>query len=129
MPESEGGSLLDDFLEEARSHLHRVRAEDFDDAVAGGALVVDTRPADVRSRQGELTGALVIGLNVLEWRLAPSSPHRALDVDRERTVVVVCAEGYSSSLAARRLQQVGLPAATDLVGGVEALFAHRRSAT
>ena len=115
---------LERLLEDARSNLDRVHPVDYDRGVAAGALVVDTRPDAIRRRFGDLAGALVIGLNVLEWRLAPESEHRALDVDPDRVVLLVCHEGYSSSLAARRLQLVGLPLATDLVGGYQALVAH-----
>lgn len=115
----------DRLLAEARRGLERVAAADFDQTVEAGALVVDVRPFEVRQKFGELEGALVIGLNVLEWRLAPDSPDRILDVDADRVVVLVCHQGYSSSLAAYRLQQVGLPRATDLIGGHAALCAFR----
>lgn len=108
-------------LADARAGLRRVSATGFDDVVAAGALVVDVRPEEVRAEQGALAGALVVGLNVLEWRLAPSSPDRLLDVDPDRVVVLVCKEGFSSSLAAARLQELGLEQATDLIGGFEAL--------
>lgn len=116
---------LDRMLNEARSALRRVEASDYDRVVADGALVVDVRPLEVREASGPLDDALVIGLNVLEWRLAPSSPNRLLDVDPDRVVLLVCQEGFSSSLAAWRLQQVGLPNATDLAGGFAALSSHR----
>lgn len=90
-------------------------------AMGRGALVVDTRTEVQRQEQGELPGALVIDRTVLEWRLDPTSPHRipeATGYDRE--VVVVCRQGYSSSLAAASLRLVGLSRATDLAGGVEA---------
>jgi rhodanese-related sulfurtransferase len=88
--------------------------------VAAGALVVDIRPVEQRRRDGDLPGALVIDRNVLEWRLDPTSPYRTLDVARDRRVIIVCDEGYSSSLAAATLQELGLPRATDLVGGFQA---------
>jgi rhodanese-related sulfurtransferase len=116
---------LDGLLAEARSGLVRVAPEDFDAVVAAGALVVDVRPLELRSLFGELDGALVIGLNVLEWRLAPDSPDRCIDVAPDRVVLLVCHEGYSSSLAAQRLQQVGIPRATDLIGGHTALMSAR----
>ncbi len=89
-----------------------------------GALVVDTRTEAQRIAQGELPGALVIDRTVLEWRLDPTSPWRipeATDWDLE--VVVVCRHGFSSSLAAASLREVGLHGATDLIGGVEAWIA------
>jgi rhodanese-related sulfurtransferase len=70
---------------------------------------------------GRCPGALVIDRNVLEWRLDPSSPHRMKEADRaDRRVVIVCNEGYSSSLAAHTLQRLGLVNATDLRGGHQA---------
>ena len=89
--------------------------------MAAGALVVDTRPVEQRERDGELPGAVVVDRNVLEWRLDPTSPHRIPEAtDVGRRVIVVCNEGYSSSLAAATLQQLGLHRATDLVGGYQA---------
>jgi len=111
-----------DILADARRRLPpRVRAEDLAAAMAGGALVVDTRSDAQRRRDGELPGALVVERNVLEWRLDPASPHRLAEAgDRLRTVVVVCDEGYASSLAAASLQDLGLVNATDLEGGYQA---------
>ena len=83
------------------------------------ALVVDVRPREQRERDGELPGAMVIDRNVLEWRLDPTSPHRVPEVEAHRKVILVCNEGYSSSLAARTLQTLGVPQATDLVGGFQ----------
>jgi rhodanese-related sulfurtransferase len=93
--------------------------------MAVGALVIDIRPLEQRRRDGSLTGALVIDRNVLEWRLAPSSQFRLDDLDQEKRVILICNEGYSSSLAAATLQELGLPLATDLVGGFQALIAER----
>lgn len=112
---------LDAYLEKARRDLTRVGADSLEDEAKAGALVVDIRPAELRERHGELPGALVIGLNVLEWRLAPSSDHRIVDIAPGRKVILVCQEGYSSSLAAARLRALGVPGATDLVGGYAAL--------
>jgi len=89
--------------------------------LAAGALVVDTRPADQRAAQGEIPGAVVVGRNVLEWRLDPSSPSRIPQaINHDVRVIVVCAEGFSSSLAAASLQELGLHNATDLIGGFQA---------
>jgi len=86
--------------------------------MARGALVVDTRTDAQRQVQGSLPGALVIDRTVLEWRLDPTSAFRIPEaVDHDIEVVVVCSEGYSSSLAAVSLQQLGLHRATDLEGG------------
>lgn len=113
-------------LATARAGLDRVSVEDYDRVVGSGALVIDVRPAELREADGPLEDALVIGLNVLEWRLAPDSAHRIVDVDSDRVVLVVCQQGFSSSLAAHRLQQVGLRRATDLIGGFDSLMAHIR---
>jgi rhodanese-related sulfurtransferase len=86
-----------------------------------GGLIVDIRPESQRRRDGDLPGALVVERNVLEWRLDPSSPHRLPEVrDHHQVVVVVCDEGYASSLAAASLQDLGLVNATDLAGGYQA---------
>ena len=97
--------------------LDRVEATELADAVATGAIVVDVRDSAQRQTQGELPGAHVIDLTVLEWRLAPSSEHRIMDLDADQQVILVCSEGYSSSLAAARLHELGLRGATDLIGG------------
>ncbi len=96
-------------------------------ALERGALVVDTRTERQRREQGEFPGAVVIDRTVLEWRLDPTSSARipeATGPDLE--VVVLCRQGYSSSLAAASLRAVGLPRATDLAGGVEAWIAEGR---
>lgn len=86
-----------------------------------GALVVDTRTEEQRREQGELPGALVIDRTVLEWRLDPAGDARIPEANGpDVEVVVVCRQGYSSSLAAASLRAVGLPRTTDMVGGVEA---------
>ncbi|QNN53692.1 rhodanese-like domain-containing protein [Nocardioides mesophilus] len=115
---ADDGSAISRLLAENRSSLRRVRPEELETARAAGALVVDIRPLEQRQRDGELPGAVVVDRNVLEWRLDPTSPHRlAIADDPERRVVLVCNEGYSSSLAARTLQLLGLVNATDLCGG------------
>ena len=113
---------IDDVLAEARRRIpERVRAEDLAAVMAAGALVVDTRSEAQRSEHGELPGAVVVERNVLEWRLDPASAHRLTDAgDYDRQIVVVCDEGYASSLAAASLQDLGLVNATDLEGGFQA---------
>ncbi len=114
-------SAISRLLAESRRSLRRVRPDDLDAVRAAGALVVDTRPVEQRRRDGELPGAVVVDRTVLEWRLDPSSPDRlAIADDADRVIVLVCNEGYSSSLAARTLQLLGLANATDLVGGFQA---------
>lgn len=117
------GAAIDALLEEARGSLERVRAADLDAEVRAGALVVDIRPVEQRERDGELGGAVVVDRNVLEWRLDPTSPHRIPEADADRRVIIVCNEGYQSSLAAATLQQLGVRRATDLEGGYQALLA------
>ncbi len=116
-------AAVDALLAQARSGLDRVLASDLQAEVASGALVVDIRPGEQRSRDGELLGALVVDRNVLEWRLDPSSPYRIPEADAERRVILVCNEGFQSSLAAATLQQLGVRRATDLVGGYQSLMA------
>ena len=113
---------LDQLLADARAKLpERVRADQLAGVMAAGALVVDTRSEAQRRRDGELPGAVVVERNVLEWRLDPLSPHRLAEAgDPERQIVVVCDEGYASSLAAATLQDLGLRNATDLDGGYQA---------
>ena len=116
---------IDRLLAEARATIApRATARDLPGLLAAGALVVDTRPLEQRSRDGELPGALVIDRNVLEWRLDPTSEFSIAEAhDAGRVVVVVCNEGYSSSLAAATLRTLGLVNATDLDGGYQAWLA------
>ena len=117
---------IDDLLSEARAGLPpRPTAADLPALREAGALIVDIRPVEQRRRDGELAGAVVIDRNVLEWRLDPTSPHRIPEADDpSRQIVLVCNEGYASSLAAATLQQLGLTGATDLAGGYQAVLAH-----
>ncbi|GAB2977036.1 rhodanese-like domain-containing protein [Streptomyces pseudoechinosporeus] len=113
---------IDELLERVRSDLDRVEAADaYDAAQAGEALLVDIRYASLRDRDGLIPGALVVERNELEWRLDPQGNHRAPEASsHDLRVVVVCNEGYASSLAAASLRQLGLRRATDLVGGFQA---------
>jgi rhodanese-related sulfurtransferase len=114
-------SAIEDLLAECRRDLDRVAPADLAAEVAAGALVVDTRPAVQRRRDGELPGAVVVERNVLEWRLDPTSPDRLPEATSpDLRVIVVCDEGYSSSLAAYTLRGLGLHRATDLDGGYQA---------
>ena len=114
-------SAIAKLLAQARRNLDRVLVEDLADEVAGGAVLIDIRPLEQRRRDGDLPGAVVIDRNVLEWRLDPSSPHRLpIATGADVRLIVVCNEGYSSSLAAATLHELGLRSATDLVGGFEA---------
>jgi rhodanese-related sulfurtransferase len=120
-------TTADDLLAEARRRLVRLDPAGLEDAMAAGALVVDIRPAEQRREQGELPGAVVVERTVFEWRLDPASPHRIPEVrGHDQQVVVVCSEGYSSSLAAAVLQQLGFTEATDLDGGTTGWLASGR---
>ena len=111
---------IDEILAGARARLDRVAAEDLAAEMAAGALVVDTRPLEQRERDGALPGATVIDRNVLEWRLDPACPNRIPEASYDRRVIVVCNEGFSSSLAAATLRDIGVLRATDLAGGFQA---------
>jgi rhodanese-related sulfurtransferase len=112
---------IDKLLAHARSTLDRVQVEHLADEVANGAILIDIRPVEQRQRDGDLPGAVVVDRNVLEWRLDPTSPHRLpMATSAEARLIIICNEGYSSSLAAATLQELGLRRATDLVGGFEA---------
>lgn len=113
---------IDDLLERVREGYERIEAREAYDAVlAGDALLVDIRYAALRERDGLIPGALVVERNELEWRLDPRGSHRAPEAtSHDLRVVVICNEGYASSLAAASLHQLGLRRATDLVGGFQA---------
>ncbi|QTI67857.1 rhodanese-like domain-containing protein [Gordonia sp. L191] len=116
---------IDDMLLVARESLQRLPAEDLDAELAAGAVLVDIRPAAQRAAEGEVPEALVIERNVLEWRCDPASDARITQaVDHDVRWIILCSEGYTSSLAAASLQQLGLHRATDVVGGYRALAAH-----
>ncbi len=113
-----GARTIDDLLEEARARIVRVTPLQTADRAAAGAVLVDIRPAAQRAREGEVPGALIVERNVLEWRFDPASDARlpqatGYDVD----VIVLCSEGYTSSLAADALRSLGLHRATDVIGG------------
>jgi rhodanese-related sulfurtransferase len=112
---------VDELLAAARARLRRVDPTEAAAAVERGALLVDTRPLQQRRSEGEIPGALLIERNHLEWRLDPSSDARIPEAtDHDVEIVVLCSEGYSSSLAAASLQDLGLHRATDLAGGFRA---------
>jgi rhodanese-related sulfurtransferase len=111
---------VDELLADAREGLERIDAARAFVEHGEGAMLVDTRPLEQRQAHGTIPGARVIGLHVLEWRLDPQSPWREHDLaDHDRRVFVLCREGYSSSLAAARLQQLGLHRATDVIDGFD----------
>lgn len=115
-------SRIDAVLDGARARLRRLSAAEVPDAVARGAILVDIRPAAQRAAEGPLGVGLVIERNVLEWRCDPTSDARLPQaVDDDVEWVVVCSQGYTSSLAAAALQDLGLHRATDVVGGYQAM--------
>ncbi|WP_326626717.1 MULTISPECIES: rhodanese-like domain-containing protein [unclassified Streptomyces] len=112
---------IDELLEQVRAGFDRIGPHEAAAAAADGALLVDIRYAALRDRDGLIPGALVVERNELEWRLDPQGSHRAPEaVSHDLQVVVVCNEGYASSLAVASLQQLGLHRATDLIGGFQA---------
>jgi rhodanese-related sulfurtransferase len=113
---------IDVLLEAAREGMDRLTPAAALAAQHEGALLVDTRTPTQRASQGELVGALVIDRTILEWRLDPTSLFRIPEARAGRRVVVVCRQGYSSSLAAASLRSLGVDA-TDVIGGAEAWFA------
>jgi rhodanese-related sulfurtransferase len=125
-------AAVDRFLAEARRGLDRVQPADLDHELRDGALLIDIRPEANRTTEGELPNAVVIERIHLEWRLDPTSSHRIPEItpaECERRVIIVCNEGYASSLAAATLQQLGLGRATDLAGGYRAWIAHQTDTT
>ena len=116
-----GPRSIDDVLDETRGRLRRLEPAEAAARVAAGALLVDTRPVAQREVDGEVPGALVVERNVLEWRLDPASDARLPEAtDHDVEVIVLCNEGYASSLAADSLRALGLHRATDVVGGYQA---------
>jgi rhodanese-related sulfurtransferase len=119
-----GARSIDEILAAARSRLRRVEPAAAYQAQRAGAVLVDTRPVAQRAAHGVIPGALVVERNVLEWRFDPRSDARLAVADRyDLPLIVYCQEGYSSSLAAAALQDLGLFRATDLAGGFEAWLA------
>ncbi|MFG3390516.1 rhodanese-like domain-containing protein [Streptomyces rochei] len=118
---------IDALLERVRGGYQRIGPRDAHDAAeAGTAVLVDIRYAALRERDGVIPGALVVERNELEWRLDPQGSHRLPEATgHDLRVVVVCDEGYASSLAAESLHRLGLRRATDLIGGFQAWRAAR----
>lgn len=116
------GARVDALLAQARAAIApRPGPADLAAVRQAGGLVVDIRPVELRSRDGEMAGAIVVDRNVLEWRLDPTSAHRLPGVTGpDQPIVLVCDEGYASSLAAAGLRTLGLSHATDLDGGFQA---------
>jgi rhodanese-related sulfurtransferase len=113
-------STVDRRLAAARAGLDRVEPGDLGAEVSAGALLVDIRPEADRARDGDLPGAVVVERIHLEWRLDPTSDDRLPEATADRRVILVCNEGYASSLAALALRDLGVARATDLAGGFRA---------
>lgn len=115
---------VEDLLAEARAQLDRVEPTSLAAEIESGAVIVDIRPVDQRARDGALPAAIVIDRNVLEWRLDPDCEHHIAEISGcDTRIVIVCNEGYQSSLAAAELRQLGLHRTTDLIGGFQAWMA------
>jgi rhodanese-related sulfurtransferase len=116
-----GSYGINEILEAARARLVRLDPRTVARRMARGAVLVDIRPAAQRAEFGEIPGAIVIERNVLEWRLDPRSDARLSFADSyDLEVIITCQEGYTSSLAAAALHDIGLRHATDLNGGFAA---------
>jgi rhodanese-related sulfurtransferase len=111
---------IDDLLADARTRLDRLTPAEAREAQNGGAVLVDIRPQVNREAEGEIPGAVIVERNVLEWRFDPSNEARLPVADYDLQVVVFCNEGYTSSLAAVALHDIGVTRATDVVGGYRA---------
>jgi rhodanese-related sulfurtransferase len=112
---------VDDLLERARARLERLGPAEAHTELGRGALLIDIRAESQRATDGEVPGATFVPRNVLEWRLDPGSPHRDPGLARrDAQIVLMCNEGYQSSLAAATLRELGLSGATDLDGGFQA---------
>lgn len=116
-----GSRGIDEILASARTRLHRIGPTEAAAVQRNGGVLVDIRPHAQRRAEGGVPGSLVVERNHLEWRFDPRSAARLPVADRyDLPIVVVCAEGYTSSLAAAALQEIGLWRATDLIGGFAA---------
>jgi rhodanese-related sulfurtransferase len=111
---------VDEMLAAARSRLARLSPPEAARAAVDGALLVDIRPQAQRAAEGEIPGARIVERNVLEWRFDPASDARLPEASYDLRVIVFCSEGYTSSLAAAALQDLGILQATDLEGGFQA---------
>jgi rhodanese-related sulfurtransferase len=124
LPRPAGARSVDEMLTDARARLRRLDPAGVAAAQRDGAVLVDIRPAALRAGTGLIPGALVVERNYLEWRFDPEGDARLPVADSyDLHVVVYCAEGYTSSLAAAALQDLGLHRATDLAGGIAAWLA------
>ena len=115
-------ATIDQLLELARRHIDRLTPTEALAAQNAGALIVDIRPLEQRQRDGSIIEALILDRNVLEWRLSPTSKWRLKEAS-DRHLILVCNQGYQSSLAAYTLRLLGHPSTADVIGGFEAWLA------
>ncbi|MFI0444052.1 rhodanese-like domain-containing protein [Actinomadura sp. 6N118] len=116
-----GAQSIEEILAEARSRLDRLQPERAYAEAREGAVLVDIRPAAQRAAEGETPGALIVERNVLEWRLDPACEARLPQATGyDLRIILLCSEGYTSSLAAASLHDLGLTRATDVAGGFQA---------
>jgi rhodanese-related sulfurtransferase/predicted small metal-binding protein len=114
-------TTVEQLLAAARATLHRLSPKETHAAMRDGAQLIDIRPDDQRHADGTIPGAHVVGRNVLEWRLDPACPHRDAELTRgNHLVVLICHEGFQSSLAAATVQRFGPRPVTDVIGGFRA---------
>ena len=119
-----GARTIDEILASARARLTRLMPREAFGETAAGGVLVDIRPAAQRAEQGEIPGSIVVERNHLEWRLDPCSDARLpWMAGYDHRIIVFCVDGYTSSLAAAALQDLGLHRATDLAGGYRAWVA------
>ena len=124
-----GARTIDSILAAARARLERLHPYEVPAELEAGAVLVDIRPAAQRADEGEVPGALVVERNVLEWRFDPASSARLPVAGYGLRVIVLCSEGYTSSLAAASLQDLGVLRATDVIGGFRSWAAAGLAAT
>jgi rhodanese-related sulfurtransferase len=116
-----GARSIDEILAAARARLRRLTPRQAFGEMSLGGVLIDIRPAAQRTEQGEIPGSIVVERNHLEWRLDPCSDARLSWVaGYGHRIIVICTDGYTSSLAAAALQDLGLRGATDVIGGFRA---------
>ena len=116
----DGARSIDEILAAARAWLTRVTPEEAFAESCAGATLIDIRPASQRAAEGEIPGSVVVERNHLEWRFDPACAARLPQARYDLRVIIMCSQGYTSSLAAAALRQLGVRAATDLDGGYQA---------
>jgi rhodanese-related sulfurtransferase len=117
-------SAIARLLDEARAEIARYTPAQAAEAMRSGATLIDLRPTEYRWRFGEIPGAVAVSRHVLEWRLDVSSPWHLKELrpgDQAQEIILICNEGYTSSLAAyQTMRQLGLRSVRDVIGGFAA---------